>query len=152
MFFAAKKIDSRQRHQKSLPTVFGAVCSSISVYPLVDEADKQRHAGSALPAHSAGPGLRHAVTRITAGTFCRDGDAVITWSYYLSIYLSQEAPSPARRRCWTSSSSWVSWSCPGECNVVYCTVLYCTVLYLVSVEDGHREERVQLTTQDRLKH
>ena len=81
MFFAAKKIDSRQRHQKSLPTVFGAVCSSISVYPLVDEADEQRHAGSALPAHSAGPGLRHAVTRITAGTFCRDKDALAILLY-----------------------------------------------------------------------
>ena len=87
MFFAAKKIDSRQRHQKSLPTVFGAVCSSISVYPLVGEADEQRHAGSALPAHSAGPGLRHAVTRITAGTFCRDKDAFTTCSKPVSICL-----------------------------------------------------------------
>ena len=35
---------------------------------------------------------------------------------------------------------------------MYCTVLYCTVLYLVSVEDGHTEERVQLTAQNRLQH
>ena len=48
------------------------------MYPLVDEADEQRHAGSALPAHSAGPGLRHAVARITAGTFFPDAYAVIT--------------------------------------------------------------------------
>ena len=98
------------------------------MYPLVDEADKQRHAGSALPAHSAGPGLRHAVARITAGTFCRDGDAVISdHIIYLStchrrflLRLVEDAgrPPPLEYPGLVLVSVY--------CNELYCTVLYCT--------------------------
>ena len=108
----------------------GAASVSISMYPLVDEADEQRHAGSALPAHSAGPGLRHAVARITAGTFCQDGDAFITSSNQGSICL-YTCDRRLLLRLVEDAGRPPPLEYPGlvlvYCNVVYCTVQCCTV-------------------------